>query len=379
MSKRTISIVSGVAFIVAASDFALAAHFDQSLQGVSGTINVVNSLIGRLIAQIAVSRPSVATPNARVADAFSAIPLNVTTVLTNARAALPAPVIEAKFDTRSSANAIVAAGFSAAAPDAVMPSDATSSLRLQAHASLEAAPPENEATSQQDRPPAASPNPDKGELSYLKYYVYSESPPPEKPAKIALAALRDVPLGTPIQEIERAAEAFGVDVNFMKAVAKIESDFNPRERTGSYIGLFQLSKPEFSQYGSGDILNPRDNAMGAAYKFVTEAALFEVITHKKPTFFDLYLIHQQGWEGAAEHVSHPQQIAWKSMCATQEGLAKGERWCKRAIWGNTLPAVKREWKSVDRLTSGAFVAMWRDRVDTLYARYLAPTLRRRDA
>jgi soluble lytic murein transglycosylase-like protein len=380
MSNRTISIVSGVAFIVAASDFAFAAHFDQSLQGVSGTINLVNSLIGRLIAQIAVSRPSVATPNARVADAFSAIPLNVTTVLTNARAALPARVIEAKFDTRSSANAIVAAGFSAAAPDAVVPSDVTSLLRLQAHASLEAAAPaENEATSQQDRPLAASPSPHKGELPYLKYYVYSESPPPEKPAKIALAAFRDVPLGTPIQEIERAAEAFGVDVNFMKAVAKIESDFNPRERTGSYIGLFQLSKSEFSEYGSGDILNPRDNAMGAAYKFLTEAALFEVITHKKPTFPDLYLIHQQGWEGAAEHVSHPQQIAWKSMCATQEGLAKGERWCKRAIWGNTLPAVKREWKSVDRLTSGAFVVMWRDRVDTLYARYLAPTLRRRDA
>jgi hypothetical protein len=380
MSKRTISIVSGVAFIVAASDFAFAAHFDQSLQGVSGTINLVNSLIGRLIAQIAVSRPSVATPNARVADAFSAIPLNVTTVLTNARAALPARVIEAKFDTRSSANAIVAAGFSAAAPDAVMPSDVTSLLRLQAHASLEAAAPaENEATSQQDRPLAASPSPHKGELPYLKYYVYSESPPPEKPAKIALAAFRDVPLGTPIQEIERAAEAFGVDVNFMKAVAKIESDFNPRERTGSYIGLFQLSKSEFSEYGSGDILNPRDNAMGAAYKFLTEAALFEVITHKKPTFPDLYLIHQQGWEGAAEHVSHPQQIAWKSMCATQEGLAKGERWCKRAIWGNTLPAVKREWKSVDRLTSGAFVAMWRDRVDTLYARYPAPTLQRPNA
>ena len=321
--------------------------------------------------------------NARVADAFSAIPLNVTTVLTNARAALPAPVIEAKFDTRSSANAIVAAEFSDAAPDAVMPSDVTSSLRqgrmLQANASLEAAPPENEATPQQDRPPAASPNPGQGQLPYLKYYVYSEIPPPEKPAKIALAALRDVPLGTPVQEIERAAKAFGVDANFMKAVAKIESDFNPKERTGSYIGLFQLSKSEFSEYGSGDILNPRDNAMGAAYKFLTEAALFEVITHKKPTFPDLYLIHQQGWEGAAQHIGHPQQIAWKSMCATQEGLAKGERWCKRAIWGNTLPAVKREWKSVDRLTSGAFVAMWRDRVDTLYARYPAPTLQRPNA
>jgi hypothetical protein len=79
----------------------------------------------------------------------------------------------------------------------------------------------------------------------------------------ALVALRDVPLGTPVQEIERAAKAFGVDANFMKAVAKIESDFNPRERTGSYIGLFQLSKSEFSEYGSGDILNPRDNAMPA--------------------------------------------------------------------------------------------------------------------
>jgi Transglycosylase SLT domain len=159
----------------------------------------------------------------------------------------------------------------------------------------------------------------------LKYYVYSETPPPEKPAKIALAALSGVPLGTPVQEIERAAEAFGVDVNFMKAVAKIESDFNPRERTGSYIGLFQLSKSEFSQYGAGDILNPRDNAMAAAYKFVTEAALFEAITHMELTFANLYLIHQQGSEGAAEHLSHPQQIAWKSMCATHEGMAKGER------------------------------------------------------
>ena len=227
--------------------------------------------------------------------------------------------------------------------------------------------------------PATSVNSDQGELSYLKYYVYSETPPPEKPAKIALAALRGVPLGTPVQEIERAAKAFDVDANFMKAVAKVESDFNPTERTGSYIGLFQLSKSEFSKFGSGDILNPRDNAVAGAYKFITEAVLFEVVTHKKPTFSDLYLIHQQGWEGAAEHVSHPYRIAWRSMCATQEGLAKGERWCKRAIWGNTLPAVKREWKSVDRLTSGAFVAMWRARVETLYARYPAPTQRRPQA
>ena len=333
------------------------------------------------IHQIAVPPPSIATPNARVADAFSTIPLNVTTLL--ADAALPAAAIRAKLDTRSSANAIVAAEFSDLAPDAVTPSDVTSSPRqgrtLQASASLDATPPNNESTSQQDGPHAVSPQPDEGELRYLKYYVYSEIPPPEKPVKIALATFSDVPLGTPLQEIERAAEAFDVDVNFMKAVAKIESDFNPRERTGSYIGLFQLSKSEFRRYGSGDILNSRDNAMAAAYKFINEAALFEAMTHEELTFANLYLIHQQGWEGAAQHISHPQRIAWKSMCATHEGIEKGERWCKRAIWGNTLPAVKREWKSVDRLTSGAFVAMWRDRIETLYARYPAPTLRRRDA
>lgn len=206
-------------------------------------------------------------------------------------------------------------------------------------------------------------------LPYLKYYVYSELPPPEKPAIIALRAFSDIPLGTPLEEIKRAADAFDIDYNFMKAVAKVESDFDPKQRTGSYIGLFQLSRAEFARYGSGDITNPRDNAVAAAYKIINEAAMFEAVTHKKPTFSDLYLIHQQGWQGAAEHVSHPDRIAWKSMCATDEGMTKGERWCKHAIWWNTLPAVKHQWKSVDRLTSRAFVAMWRERIETLYARY----------
>jgi hypothetical protein len=341
---------------------------------IAGALTVISLA---LIFQTPVSRPSLATPNARVADAFSSNPLNVMTLL---RAALPAPAVHAKFDTTLSANQIVAAAFSAAAADGVMPSGVASSpsrgQMLQVN--LQAAAPANEPTPRPAGPISASPNPDERELAYLKYYVYSETPPPEKPAKIALAALRGVRLGTPVQEIERAAKAFDMDANFMKAVAKVESDFKPTERTGSYIGLFQLSKSEFGKFGSGDILNARDNAVAAAYKFLTEAVLFEAVTHKKPTFSDLYLIHQQGWQGAAEHISHPQQLAWKSMCATQEGLAKGERWCKRAIWGNTLPAVKREWKSVDRLTSGAFVTMWRERIETLYARYPAP-LRRPDA
>jgi len=212
-----------------------------------------------------------------------------------------------------------------------------------------------------------SPNP--VHLSYLADCVYSEVPSNEKPAVTVLDSLRDIPIGTPIQEIKRAADAFGLNFNFMKAVAKIESDYDPKQRTGSYFGLFQLSKGEFAQYGSGDILDARDNAVAAAYKFATAATLFELNTHKKATFSDLYLIHQQGTRGAEEHVNHPDRLAWQSMCATDEGKEKGEKWCKRAIWENTLPEVKHVSKSVENLTSGAFVKMWQDQVNRFYIRY----------
>jgi len=209
--------------------------------------------------------------------------------------------------------------------------------------------------------------------SYLADYVYSEVPPDKKPADIVLDSLKDIPVGTPIEEIKRASDAFGLDFNFMSAVARIESDFDPKQRTGSYFGLFQLSKSEFAKYGSGDILDARDNAVAAAYKFATEDILFELSTHKKASLGDLYLIHQQGTRGAEEHVNHPERIAWKSMCATDEGKLKGEKWCKRAIWENTLPEVKHVWKSVENLTSGTFVKMWRERVAQFYTRYSEAT------
>ncbi|MGA2941065.1 MAG: transglycosylase [Xanthobacteraceae bacterium] len=209
----------------------------------------------------------------------------------------------------------------------------------------------------------------KQDLSLLADYVYSEVPPDEKPAVTILNSMKDIPEGTPVEEIKRVSDALGVDFTFLKTVAKIESDFDPKQRTGSYIGLYQLSNFEFGRYGSGDILDARDNAVAGAYKIVTEAALFEMQSHKKATLYDLYLIHQQGIQGATEHVSHPDRVAWESMCATEEGRQKGEKWCKRAIWANTLPAVKKVWKTVDNLTSGAFIAMWHDRMDMFYSRY----------
>jgi hypothetical protein len=219
-----------------------------------------------------------------------------------------------------------------------------------------------------DNTPKAAPTRD---FRYLIYYVWSELPPAEKPAEIVLRSFKDIPVGTPAEEIKRASDAFGLDFNFMMAVAKIESGFKPDQRTGSYIGLYQLSQSEFGKFGFGQIRSPRDNAVAAAYKIITEGIEFEWITHRKPDMSDLYLIHQQGWEGAAEHISQPSRVAWKSMCATSEGKEKGERWCKRAIWGNALPAFKRTWKSVDKVTSEAFVGMWRDRVAGFYTKYVA--------
>ena len=205
--------------------------------------------------------------------------------------------------------------------------------------------------------------------AYLTDYVYSEIPPDTKSADTIRDSLKDVPVGNPVEEIKRASDAFELDFNFMKAVAKIESDFDPKQRTGSYVGLFQLSNYEFAKYGSGDILNARDNAIAAAYKFATMATLFELNTHKKATNSDLYLIHQQGTQAAEEHVNHPDSIAWKSMCATDEGKQKGEKRCKRAIWGNTHPEIKHVWKTVENLTTGAFVKMWQQQIDRYYTRF----------
>ena len=212
-------------------------------------------------------------------------------------------------------------------------------------------------------------NEPKPNLSWLAYYAYSELPPETKPAETVLEALKDIPPGTPVEEIRRVADVLGLDFTFMKTIAKIESNFNPKARTGSYIGLFQLSKYEFAKHGSGDILAPRDNTVAAALKMSTEAVLFEMFNRRKPTLNDLYLIHQQGIEGATEHLSKPNRLAWRSMCATDEGRQKGEKWCKLAIWGNTLPALKKTWKNVNKVTSAAFVEMWQQRVSQFYARY----------
>ena len=77
------------------------------------------------------------------------------------------------------------------------------------------------------------------------------------------------------------------------------------------------------------------------------------------------MVHQQGIQGAIEHYTHPERIAWQSMCATDEGVLKGEQWCKKCIWGNLLPQWKDAFGSVDKMSSRDFVNLWTERIDRL--------------
>ena len=173
----------------------------------------------------------------------------------------------------------------------------------------------------------------------------------------------------PREEIRQAAALYGLDVAMMMSIAKVESDFNPGVRTGSYKGLFQLSDYEFKKYGDGSIWDARDNARAAAHMFLVQAEKFRWALGHYPDYAERYMVHQQGIQGAIEHYTHPERVAWQSMCATDEGLLKGEQWCRKCIWGNLLPQWKQTFGNVEKISSGDFVGLWTGRIDHLADRF----------
>lgn len=162
--------------------------------------------------------------------------------------------------------------------------------------------------------------------------------------------------------IESAAKSAGVDPSLMRRFAKIESGGDPNAVSGSYKGLFQLSKAEFEKYGGGDIFNPADNANAAAKKIAAEGEEFRSVYGRAPTATDLYLIHQQGAAGYRAHVTNPDAPAWQNMLSTGEGKAKGEKWAKAAIWGNVPDQLKDQYGSVENITSAQFISLWDKKV-----------------
>jgi len=207
------------------------------------------------------------------------------------------------------------------------------------------------------------------------YIMYANSPTNWTPVPLPdkISATSNPHTNNIRAEIEQAAMLFDVDVQMMNAFAKIESAYNPKARTGSYKCLYQLSNGEFAKYWHGDIYDIRDCSIAAARKFATEAAQFEKDMGRRATAAELYCIHQQGYEGCAFHYDAPQQLAWKNMYLTTEGQEKGEKWARRAIWGNVPWDLKKTIKGgVEALTSGQFIALWTERVNRFMARKVEP-------
>lgn len=175
--------------------------------------------------------------------------------------------------------------------------------------------------------------------------------------------------GDPRDEIREAASLYGLDLAMMMSIAKVESDFNPHARTGSHKGLFQLSDYQFKKYGDGSIWDARDNARAAAHMFLVQAETFRWALGHYPDYAERYMVHQQGIQGAIAHYIHPERAAWQSMCATDEGVLKGEKWCRKCIWGNLLPQWKQTFGSVEKISSRDFVSVWTERVDHLADRF----------
>jgi hypothetical protein len=163
------------------------------------------------------------------------------------------------------------------------------------------------------------------------------------------------PVRGPVADIiTEEAEASGHDPLLMRRIAAIESGGDCSNRTGSYIGLFQLRD------GSRDC---RENAKAAMALFTRLRDDFRARHGRLPQPFELYLMHQQGEAGAEAHLSNPDRLAWISMLSTGEGQQRGENWAKAAIWGNVPDDQKRKFGNVDLVTSSDFVNLWRLKVE----------------
>jgi hypothetical protein len=165
--------------------------------------------------------------------------------------------------------------------------------------------------------------------------------------------------------IASAADRYGLDQDYLNRVVKIESGGNPNARTGSYKGALQLDNPEFRRWGrpGGNIYNFDDNLDAGARKMAAEIAQVEAKVGRPLDDTEKYLVHQQGVAGLPAHLANPDRPAWQNMCTTLEGQQKGQGWCKRAIWGNVPDQFKTRFGSVDNLSSGQFVQLWRDKFE----------------
>lgn len=162
-----------------------------------------------------------------------------------------------------------------------------------------------------------------------------------------------------MKAIQNAAIIHNVDPDMLRKFADIESSYNPGARTGSYKGLFQLSDMEFLKHGGGDIYNAQDNANAMASKTAQEMQAFKASYGRDATPIDLYMQHQQGVAGTKAHYDNPEGTAWQNI----RRFYGSDAIAKQAIWNNLPASAKRQFGSVDNVTSADFVKAWDNRLN----------------
>ena len=169
---------------------------------------------------------------------------------------------------------------------------------------------------------------------------------------------RATPFNPEIQQaIVKAAQLTGEDPQKLAAFIHIESDGDPRNTTGSYKGLMQLSDDEMAQlsHGKGNVYNPLDSVMAGALKMRQNRQELQAHGIQTTPFFE-YMAYNQGVGGLLAHLNNPNQSAVESMAGTAEGRQKGAGWANEAITHNGGSA---------RDTSSQFLGKWYARFQRL--------------
>lgn len=162
--------------------------------------------------------------------------------------------------------------------------------------------------------------------------------------------------------IEEASKRTGMPVEMLRGFVAIESGGNPNlVNKYGYTGLLQFQPREYQRLGGTNIADPVEHLTIGAKKLQGEMADFRSRYGRDPTGAEIYMMHQQGVGGSAQHWANPDRPAWQNMLATGEGRQKGEDWAKRAIWDNLPPSERARYGSVENVKSADFTNFWANR------------------
>lgn len=92
---------------------------------------------------------------------------------------------------------------------------------------------------------------------------------------------------------------YGIDPNVAQRIVAAESSFNPQAaaKTSSAKGLYQMTRADWKDFGSGDVFDPAANAQAGARMTAANVAALKAAGFD-PTPANIYLAHFAGPTGA---------------------------------------------------------------------------------